>query len=103
MKNVTAFILKNDETIFTISVVTKLSVGFKLIYIEYQEDGQRRIRAFGRDEFDAISIDGDNGETITFPLIGNNFRKISSRFAVGEDVPEDAEDEEIPEDEDIPF
>lgn len=104
MKNVTVYIMKNEMTQFTIPFVTKLSVGRKLIYVEYQEDGQTRIRAFGRAEFDAVSIDGDDGEEVTFPLQGNNFRRISSRFAVGEDVAEDTDaDDDIPEDEEIPF
>ena len=57
-------------------------------------------------QFDAVSIDGDDGEEVTFPLAGNNFRRVSSRFAVGEDentvIPEEDADD-IPEDEEIPF
>lgn len=101
MRNVTVFVMKNETAEFTIPFVTKLSVGHKLIYIEYQEDGQRRIRAFGRAEFDAVQVDDETGEVVAFPLKDENFEKISSRFDVGDDTTDSSTDAEdaIPEEE----
>ena len=45
--------------------VTKISIGARLIYLEYNEDDQLRIRAFGRDEFRTVVIkDTEDAHTI---------------------------------------
>lgn len=61
--------------------VTKISVGYKVIYLEYFEDGMTKIRAFGRKEFKNVVVyDERTKDAAQFPLAGVNFKRFDARF-----------------------
>lgn len=80
----------------TFKNVTRYSVGFRLVYLEYSEDGEpqtiigedgeevtvttkvTRTRAFGRTEFESLYIMNENEDVIAkYPLDGDYFTRIN--------------------------
>lgn len=79
MTNTTIFIMKNGKAEATISDVTLLSIGSKLIYVEYHGvEDKTCIRAFGRDEFDSVEIDHADA-TVSGVSLANTVR-FEARF-----------------------
>ena len=59
--------------------VLKLSVGQRLVYVEYAEGDYIRIRAYGRDEFKFLGIDrGDNSDGHLLDM--ENITRMDMRF-----------------------
>ena len=65
--------------------VTKLAVGYRVIYIEYLENDELRIRAYGRHEFDTVTVLSAQNGISTFVLRGEEFKRIDATFPVSED------------------
>ena len=78
MTNVTIFIMKASKTAYEISNVTLLSIGAKLIYVEYKDGDADCVRAFGRTEFDSVEIDNADA-TVSGISLANTVR-FEARF-----------------------
>ena len=60
--------------------VIHLSIGQRLVYIEYIDEDALRIRAYGRDEFDFLGIDrGDNSDGHILAM--STINRLDMRFA----------------------
>ena len=87
MTNTTIIIKKLEEDAYKIDNVTVLSIGSKLIYVQYIDGEEACIRAFGRDEFTGIEIDHADG-TVSGITLSDTVR-FEARFP-------EAEREELP-------
>lgn len=72
-----SIIKSNNETI-TISNASQLSIGSKLIYIEYAEGVATRIRAFGKNEFARVEIKTPDKHDVSINL--EDVNKVDMRF-----------------------
>jgi len=90
MKNASVTITKNDISNFLepgyddtqdlrFENVTNLSVGGKLIWIEYLEDDELRYRAYGRYEFANVIVQTDD-EFSVFPVGCKDFKELRVLF-----------------------
>ena len=76
----TISIFKDNDNYGTFANATQLSIGSKLVYIEYVENNQTRIRAFGKAEFDRVEIEKEDGTKSIIQLGGNEFHKVDAKF-----------------------
>ena len=83
-------IIRNQFFNATLTNLNVLNIGYRVIYAEYTEGDQTKIRAYGRKEFDEVEIQ-ENGNTVAvYPLKGDLFRKQDFNFV----KPEPVQDEE---------
>ena len=72
--------INNQNTQITHRDVIKLAVGYRVIYLEYLEDNEIRIRAYGRREFKTLDITNPANETSTIVLRGEEFKRLDVEF-----------------------
>lgn len=88
----------NGIEYFTHKDVTKLALGYRVLYLEYLENECTRIRAYGRKEFNNVSILNAQNEVSNLILSGPEFTRVDALFPILED--DDSEincDAEMPE------
>ena len=73
--------------------VIKLAVGYRVIYLEYIEDNEIRIRAYGRREFNTLTITNPANETSVVVLRGEEFKRIDAEFEMFYVQPDDEANE----------
>lgn len=72
-----------DEKDVLLENITKVAIGYRLIWVEYTEDGEPRVRAYGRKEFKNVIIyDADNQQISLLPLYGTNFHRLDATFPI---------------------
>ena len=82
-------IIRNQEDSVVLDNLNVLNIGYRVIYAEFEEDGQVKIRAYGRKEFDALDILEDGNTIAVYPLKGDLFRRQDFTF----NKPEPVQDE----------
>lgn len=90
MENVSVTITKNDVANFfekdydasqdlRFENVAKLSIGGRLIWVEYFEGENRRYRAYGRYEFNNVIVQTETDFSV-FPVSDSNFKELHTLF-----------------------
>ena len=96
MRHTNAIVTINNSTTQIVHRdVTKLAVGYRVIYLEYLEDNEIRIRAYGRREFKTLEIVNPANETSTIVLRGEEFKRIDVSFDMTYVQPDEEPSENI--------
>lgn len=80
MTNIALFKDNSATADIILSNASQISIGRRLVYVEFVEDGNLRIRAYGRDEFAKVKIENLNGETAVIPLT-NAYKRFEAKFS----------------------
>ena len=90
-----------ENTDIILDNVSKVCVGYRVIYVEYEDAGEFHIRAYGRKEFkNIILFDTETQDIVVEPLRGDLFHRFGVVIHVAEKVEpaavteDDAEDTE---------
>ena len=86
-------IIKNDNETITIDNLSHLSIGSKLIYIEYAVGNATRIRAFGKAEFDRVELTTPGAFKHDVSINLDDVDRLDMRFVTDSVQSEDSENE----------